>query len=351
MSAATDGRSPVAPMRPPSGPPVFVVGCGRSGTTMLRMMLDSHPDLAIPGESHFLPSLARRRPGYLTGETVDAAALADEIVGIPHWKRWGTGEDLVHRRVAALKEPSFADVIEAVYMAYADARSKQRWGDKTPIYVRSIELLAELFPTARFVHVVRDGRDVALSYLSVPWGPRSLRQAAYKWRRDAGDGKKAERLLGPRYAEVRYDDLVGDTQSVLRRLCGFLELPYDLRMLEYHKTAHERIQSEPENTSFHGSVTKPPTSGLRNWRDAMPPRDIKTFEAIAGDLLEEFGFERLFPAPPSSRRAAASVAFAVMRARERAGGARKAIRRLGKSVATGAKKIRQMPTDGSRAPS
>src|SRR6266545_1616703 len=159
-----------------AGPPVFVVGCGRSGTTMLRLMLDAHPELAIPGESHFIPPLWSARRRYLRGGRLDADLLLTELFRTLHFQMWKLPEAEVRRRVSGLMDPGFADVIGSVFAVYAEHQGKERWGDKTPIYVRHLPLLATLFGDARFVHLIRDGRDVTLSYLSVPWGPSTIWQ-------------------------------------------------------------------------------------------------------------------------------------------------------------------------------
>ncbi|MBI4259824.1 MAG: sulfotransferase [Actinobacteria bacterium] len=315
------------PPSPPAGPPVFVVGCGRSGTTMFRLMLDSHPEVAVPGESHFVPGLWRRRRRYVRDGRLDPRALAAALVATPHFGNWGIPAGAVWRRVDALEGAGFPEVVEAAFMAYADRHGKVRWGDKTPIYVLSIPLLARLFPGARFVHLIRDGRDVALSYLSVPWGPESIWDAAAKWRRDVGAGIRDGRPLGAeRYLEVGYDDLVADPEGVLARVCAFAGLEYSPRMLEYHRDGEERIQSPPSGVPFHARAARPPTRGARDWRTEMAEADVMAFEAAAGDLLEELGFERRHERLPAGIRAQAAARLAGIRTRGAVATARKRLR-------------------------
>lgn len=277
------------------------------------MMLDSHPHLAIPGESHFIPALWKSRRRYTSDGVLDTRRLAADIMRTPHFRQWEIPEDAVWSRVEVLGRPGFPprgfpEVVEAVFLAYADRHGKVRWGDKTPIYVLSIPLLSTLFPDARFVHVIRDGRDVALSYLAVPWGPSSVWAAARKWRRDVSTGRRyGEALPADRYHEVRYTDIVEDPERSLREICGFANLPFDGAMLDYHHDAEERIQSRPERTKYHASVTKPPVGGLRDWRVQMSERDVQAFEAVAGDLLEELGFETRAPAISLRLRSEAAI--------------------------------------------
>lgn len=285
-------------------PPVFIVGCGRSGTTMLRLMMDSHPDMAIPTESHFIPAQWKARGKYLEGGVLNAERLAADILRSPHVQRWGVPEELVLRRIRSLQAPGFADVVESVFLANAEQQGKRRWGDKTPRYVRFIPLLARLFPRALFLHIIRDGRDVALSYLSLPWGPTNIWQAARKWRNDLAGGRRAGRQLGPeRYLEVGYEDLVTTPREVLERVCAFARVPYSDRMLDYHRSAADRVRSRHLAGTFRVAVVLPPTQGLRDWREQMDPQDVLAFESVAGDLLSELGYERRYLSIPKRWRA------------------------------------------------
>lgn len=272
--------------------PFFILGCGRSGTTLLRLMLDSHRDLTIPGESHFITRLWERRHAYQDKGKLQSERLARSILESTHFKRWSIPTELVWQKIAG-KEATFANVISAIFEAYAEASQKLRWGDKTPIYVRRIPVLLELFPDAQFIHIIRDGRNVAMSYLSVPWGPRNIWSAAWKWQFDVSRGMRDGRPLGMhRYREVRYEDLILKPEITLRELCLFIGADYDPAMLEYHRTADRRLHAGPGGERFHMSVTRPPTRGLREWRADMRTSDIMNFESIAGSLLEKLGYER-----------------------------------------------------------
>jgi hypothetical protein len=237
----------------------FVVGCSRSGTTLLRALLDAHPLLAVPPESHFavLPRLRLRRD--------------------PWFRLWGIDPPDV-------RDLDVADAVRAVFAAYAAAQDKPRYADKTPHYVSHLPLLAKRFPEARFVHVVRDGRDVALSLLEVPWGPDDVEGAALHWRRRVLEGRAAG--LGPeRYRELRYEALVADPERELRALAAWLELPYDPAMLDPAR----RPEAVPYR-EHHGRLALAPTVGLRDWRREMSAAEAARFHAVAGDALAELGY-------------------------------------------------------------
>src|SRR3954453_9696667 len=192
----------------------FVVGCSRSGTTLLRAFLDAHPLLAVPSESHFALAPDSR--------TVRRALRRDPWFGL-----WGI-------ETPGLRGLDAADAVRALFAAYAAAQGKPRYADKTPHYVSHLPALAARFAEARFVHVVRDGRDVAQSLLEVPWGPDTVQEAAAVWRRRVLEGRAAAPDLGAgRYREVRYEARVADPEAELRGLAAWLELPYDAAMLAY----------------------------------------------------------------------------------------------------------------------
>jgi hypothetical protein len=269
----------------------FVVGCPRSGTTLLRAMLDSHPDLAVPGESYFIVELA---PKFAKKplRRFNVRRFADAVVAHPRFVHWELPADDVRRALTAHQPRDYAAAMRVVYDTYARAHGKSRYGDKTPNYVLDLPLLARLFPEGRFLHVVRDGRDVALSVTSIEgWGPSKIDGAARYWVRHVEAGRSAGAVLGhQRYREVRYDDLVDEPEATLRDVCTFFDVTFDPAMVDYPGRFDELVSSnmQPE---IHERLRRPPTKGLRSWRDEMPPTDVAAFEAIAGPLLAQCGFD------------------------------------------------------------
>jgi hypothetical protein len=272
----------------------FIVGSPRSGTTLLRAMFDSHSDLAIPPESYFIVGLYRR---LADGQhPLDREAFLAKLMAHERFGRWGIGPHEVAAAFDRDVPATYADAIRSVYRLYAKVRGKSRYGDKTPRYSIDVPLLAELFPEARFIQIVRDGRDVALSLMDVRLGQGHVREAALLWRARVRAARRAGVVLGPyRYREVRYEDLVDDPESILTRLCSFIDLDFEPSMLRYF----ERIGEIPDpalgvryRPGHHSRLRLPPTKGLRDWRSQMSRDDLAVFEADAGDLLSELGYER-----------------------------------------------------------
>ncbi len=253
-------------------------------------MLDSNPQLAIPGESYFIVELApkfRRR----WWRRFDADAFVVDLCAHARFQQWAIPEAEVRGAVEAAAPSSFADAIRAVYALHAHRAGKARYGDKTPNYVLQLPLLARLFPEARFVHIVRDGRDVALSVTGIDeWGPKRVPGAARYWSQHVNAGRTAGRMLGPaRYLEVRYEDLAAAPESELRSICAFYDLPFDPAMLSYYERFDEVIAPDFQ-PQIHQRLREPPKV-VSKWRTEMTAEDRAAFEAQAGDLLAACGYE------------------------------------------------------------
>lgn len=297
-----------------SGPFPFIVGCGRSGTTLVRAMVNAHPRMAVPGESYFVVWLGRERRRYEAGAGFDQAAFLADLLSQAWFRRWGLSGDVVAEALAAATPADFPDAVRAVYGAYAARQGKPRYGDKTPIYVLHLDYIASLLPEAVFVHVIRDGRDVARSLLDAGWGPQSWERAALHWRSQVKRGRAAGRSLGAgRYRELRYEDLLEDPEGEVRALCPFLALDFDESMLRYFEGAASLLSAEP-HPHEHENLRLPPTKGLRDWRGSVPAAELAQFEALAGDLLTDLGYGRAAGEVPLPARARAYRVEAAWRA-------------------------------------
>jgi len=280
-----------------SPPPLLVLGVRRSGTTLLRVMLDRHSELALPDESYFVPQLADRHRGE-----IDPDAFADDLRRLPTLREWDVPVDEVRARLRPGMRTG--EAIGAVYEVYAARHGKRRWGDKTPMYMQRLGLLERLFPDALYVHLVRDGRDAAISFLAMPAGivtetwahPRDATGFACQWRAEVTAARKLGARAGPgRYLELRYEELVAEPERELRRICDFAALAFEPEMLGY--AGEVDVSSKPHQQS----LKRPPTAGLRDWRTQMAPADVAAFEEVAGDVLRDLGYETSRPPTLSGR--------------------------------------------------
>lgn len=282
-----------------AGFPFFIVGSARSGTTMLRLMLNAHPEVAVPPESRFVVEL------YKDHDVVDVEPLLGELAQHNQFRQWELPIEAVRSELGNVQRATYSNVMRAAYTAYARHKGKSRWGGKTPRYVEDIDLLSRIIEDARFIHLIRDGRNVALSYADVPFGPKTVPRAADLWARRVTAGRRAGRRLKRRYIEIRYEDLVDDAVGEIRTLCAFLDLEFDLRMIEYTKGAGTTVL--PRARVYNPNVTREPTRNVRSWEHAMPDSQIEIFEAVAGAVLSELGYPRRYPSPSQLARVKAAL--------------------------------------------
>jgi hypothetical protein len=274
---------------------------------LLRVVLDRSPGVAIPDESFFVPLLARRHRG-----AVDRARFLDDLARLPVVAEWDVSLEDVSRRIRPGMDPGSA--IAAIYQSYAEKQGKPRWGDKTPMYMRHLALLERLFPDAQYVHLVRDGRDAAVSFLRMPVGtytrtwahPDTPADFACLWRTEVRAARALGARVGPeRYHEVRYEDLVASPDDSVAAICGFADIPWVPEMLEY--AGKVDISDKPHQQR----LLQPPTAGVRNWREELSADDARAFEEIAGDLLTDLGYPLLSPerGEPGLRARAALASY------------------------------------------
>jgi Sulfotransferase family len=282
-------------------PYLFIVGCPRSGTTLLGRMVDAHPDVAVIHEGRFAPDWFERRRG-LTPDGHVTPELIDRLLDHPPFERVSVGRAELERLLGDGDRVPYADFVGRIFDLHGRAQGKRLVGDKTPHYVRSLPTLHDLWPAARIVHLIRDGRDVAQSVLG--WrkvavrGGSVARFAAYRqdpvatvacwWEWFVRLGREDGSALGPdTYHEIRYESLVAGPAAECERLCDFLEVPYDDRMVRFHEG---RERDDPGLDAK--KAWRRATPGLRDWRSEMSPTDVERFEAAAGGLLDELGYER-----------------------------------------------------------
>ncbi|NOT26902.1 MAG: sulfotransferase [Acidobacteria bacterium] len=261
--------------------PVFVIGFPRSGTSITCRLLRRYLKVSFGTESQFIIRYLRRLSEF--GDLRDDAnvrRLLYEISTERFFARsrhnWGFVFD-VEQAINTLTSRSYSAVLHAIFNQLADHNGMVRWGDKTPAYNYHLRELRQLFPDAQFVHVVRDGRDVALSIQKQGFGAKNACQAAGEWTR-AIDSITAfsQDLSDDQYVEVRYEDLTSRPAAVVEELADFLGI--DDRTGELRTYVHTHIQRE---------ITQD-NSG--KWHQALSAREVERFEAVAGDILAHFGY-------------------------------------------------------------
>lgn len=286
-------------------PFVFVVGAPRSSTTLVQRLLDAHPLLAVINETRWIAEWFEAGVGMGSDGSVTTEHL-ELLTGSSGFVKLELPEAFVREMVSTAAGMDYATLVSTIFDEYGRVRGKELVGDKTPRYVLHIDVLHSLFPAARFVHVIRDGREVALSveqwnakrgargpgYIE-GWGDDPVTTTALWWGQHVRRGREAGGRIGQStYHELRYEHLTTDPEGACRDLCTFLGLDFDEAMLRFNE-GRERTDGKRSAKSSWLS----PTPGLRDWTTAMDPADIEAFEAAEGSLLDVLGYPRAAPHP------------------------------------------------------
>jgi Sulfotransferase family len=244
-----------------SGRPIFVVGCPRSGTTLLRSILDAHPRICCPvWETGVFVALAQ-----MLDRDSEWHAANDSLIGDlrPRMLQWA------RRSVETMMQELTAQV------------GKPRWAEKTPAHVLHIRLIHEVFPEAQFLHIIRNGRDVVRSLQNMPWAPRRIRWSSQRWIDSIQCGRDAaSKLPVGRYMEVRYEELTKNPDELVHGLCAFLGEDFVPQMLAFNRA---------ENNSW-GKERQPLRAAPINQYPKLSFLERLVFSKMAGTLMHELGY-------------------------------------------------------------
>ncbi len=247
--------------------PIFIGGEGRSGTTLMRVILDSHPNIACGPETHLFqdPKLAELYQYYLTN--------------------WGDRIKKYSDKPEEYLGDCFAQMIACFFTAYAKQKNKPRWADKTPYNILALDFYLRIFRSIKFIHMIRDGRDVVCSLLTMDWGPKNMIEAAKSWKSCIETGMKHRGR--DYYLEMQYEALVDDLEKNIRLVLEFLAEPFDEKLLSYYKMNHD-LGGE---SSSH-QVSKPIySSSIGRWKKELSAKDLDLFYSIAGDTLKDLDYK------------------------------------------------------------
>ncbi len=268
---------------------------------MLKRMANAHSLLAVTRETHWIPKYYERRWG-ITGAGLVMPELVDKLFEYHRFSQMKISRDRLLLSINRNPGMSYADLVTEIFDHYGKRKKKPLVGDKTPSYVRKIPTLSALWPRAKVAHLIRDGRDVALSLRNwrmvhkaagrfASWQADPIVTAALWWKAMVSLGRQDGASLGAeRYWELHYEALVQRPQHVCEGLTSFLGVPYEDAMVSYYKGKASEAKGLSANAAW-----RPPTKGLRDWRRQMLPDDIERFEAVAGDLLDALDYQRAYP--------------------------------------------------------
>lgn len=271
--------------------PFFIVGCPRSGTTLLQVLLDSHPHVCIPPESFIFTRFSDifKTYGDLQ-KTQNLEALITDFLSderIKEWKLKASSRDLLN----TVSEPTIKGAITALFEAYSQQEGKAFWGDKTPQHAFNLDDIKTIFPKAKIIHLVRDGRDVAESLNRVYLGPKSIYRIAKYWNAYITAFQKfKDNYTENDFIEIQYEDLAVDPNSQIQRIFNFLNI--DANAINFQQAKNTERKAQYHGMAMHHqSVTEPVfKKKIGVFKGAFSERQVSIFETIAGRSLQAYGY-------------------------------------------------------------
>ena len=283
--------------------PFFILGNPRSGTSLLRLMLNSHPNIVVPPESGFLQWWYEKHKAITKEEFLDENFISEFVRDILSSKKiedWELQYDSLITLINKNKPSNYADICSLVYYLYGRNHNKKDFiiGDKNNYYISHTETINTIYPNAKYVHLIRDGRDVACSYIKVgelktqskykPILPTDIDKIAKEW---SSNIKMIDKFIKKVPSiKIRYEDLILFPETTLKTITQFLSIDYSNKMLNFYL---DKNNDEPTSTIDWKLKTKQPIdkTNLDKYKQILTKEEISIFKSIAGSILKQNGYE------------------------------------------------------------
>lgn len=284
--------------------PIFILGNPRSGTSLLRLMLSCHPDIIIPPESHFFLWLENKYKN-MNPMADDLEEFFIDLYKSRKFETWDISKQSIIETIKKDNIKSFADLIACIYITYGNAVGKNNfkyWGDKNKLWKENLHKTILYFPNAFFIHLVRDGRDVACSFIDLaikgstsiyaPKLPSQISDIANRWKTNVNfinefliDIPKSNQLT------IRYEDLVLNTQATLHEIMQLLSIEYSQNMLDYQNSKFDMIKEPKEFIDWKHKLNSPlDQNNIGKYKNILSDQDTFLFEQIAKRELYNYSY-------------------------------------------------------------
>lgn len=286
--------------------PIFIIGNPRSGTTLLRLMLTCHRDIVIPPECGFAVwwyEKYRKWTNDYTDQQMEEFLC--DLFNSKKFETWNLNKGLLKEFLQEKKTSTYSELVSSVYEFYAGTRKKgfKRWGDKNNFHLNHVDAIFNLFPGAQFIHIIRDGRDIACSYKDVagsiykspyaPQLPAGVSEIAKEWVDNINRIRESFNAVGwDKVIEIRYEDLVSFPEETLKKICSFLNEEFDMAMLDFHLLNREQ-GLEPRDLLEWKSKTlqSVTTSQMGRYKRCLTDAEIRIINDVAAEILTVYNYQ------------------------------------------------------------
>lgn len=278
----------------------FIIGRPRSGTTLIRMVFDAHPNVNIPIESPFIVSMYSRYKKVNRWNDKTLRQFYDDLFSFNHFTEWTIDEDRLKNELSAMTgEHSFNELIQVVYSNYNSMFPKEEillQGDKNPYFTLYINKLAKIFPEAKFLFIYRDYRDHFYSMSRVDFEADIPALIGWRWKYFVRDTERFIKKYPQKSLRFRYEDFVDTPDKYLKQFCEFLNIPVDQKVLNYYTvtdTAKKFYAEEMEK--YHTSLMKPVNkSRIGLWKKNLSVTQVKDLDCVVGKWAAIAGYEKKY---------------------------------------------------------
>lgn len=287
--------------------PIFIIGNPRSGTTLLRLMLNSHKDILIPPECGFAIWWHDKYRNWdlNPADNIILSSFLDDLKSSRKIEFWNLDYNELKKFIIFKQPVSYTDLVSTIYEFYGKSRGRKfkRWGDKNNFYLRHIDLIKQLFPQVYFIHIIRDGRDVACSYIRLnkkniiskyaPIFPKKLREIALEWTSNILCIRRSFNILNwQNVLEVKYEDLVSTPYLELKKICSFLKQPFHRSMIDYYKSAEKQGNEPKDFLQWKEKILRRPTNReVGRYKKELSLKELNSFNSIAEEILKIYKYK------------------------------------------------------------
>ena len=272
--------------------PFFIIGSGRSGNTLLRSILSGNSDISIPPESYRIPFAIKKFHIFNNRDWEDIVPqVLKEFGDCKEFYTWEIDITDVQKSLEDIVDSkrTLSNIFDELFCTYAEKHSpgSKIWGDKTPMNTLYLDWIGTVFPRSKFIHIIRDGRDVASSYLKMERYDTIL-EAANRWINSIESAQSFGSKIKENYIEIRYEELVTKPEEVIKDTCDFLDIDYDSKMLDHTKQVKKLGDTDKEH---HSNLSKPISSdSVGKWRNNLSESDQESITKLLHKHLQRLGY-------------------------------------------------------------